>query len=529
MRKITKITAFCLAFVLFVLTFGAAFAAGERAQNIPVLRIHGDSDIYFIGDDGERHTLYDDGEYVSAIVKAALPYAFPALVTGNWEKWSEKAWEQLQPAYTHIKPDAEGNVPPESWSEDKIPAEEYAFRDTRGVDEAYELFPDMRISPMDEADYIRDVIERIKAVTGHDKIILIGQCLGNAYMLAYLEKYEAPRNYAGIESVLISTTSANGLDREDRLFSGNIEFELESTYRTMHKFGYPGALYDIADGVLIDLIYDTLDVVYRSHFGKKVTMAVVNDVYNKVKGPFISKILREHYGRCGGFVAQVLDHYEDYRDYVFPTDADKETYAVQLAKFDDYYYNVGSRQTEIIGALQDAGVHVSCLVEYGFQSKYPTAGAAALETTDGRVPVSRGSFGAVGRNIGDPFPEEYVAARAAEGTDGYISPDRMVDALPGLLPESTWYIKNADHRFDSAVMTLATAIVRTPDATVDKLEAQGFTRFMNYTGAAAPLTPLQAVEANDEAPIVPQSKTLIGAFFRWLRTFFRLIGALIRK
>ena len=78
-------------------------------------------------------------------------------------------------------------------------------------------------------------------------------------------------------------------------------------------------------------------------------------------------------------------------------------------------------------------------------------------------------------------------------------------------------------------MTLATAIVRTPDATVDKLETQGFTRFMNYTGAAAPLTPLQAVEANDEAPIVPQSKTLIGAFFRWLRTFFRLIGALIRK
>ena len=521
MRKTSKLAALLLAVVLLLGVMYPAFAAEAPSENIPVLRIHGDSDIYFIGDDGETHSLYSDGEYIKAIVKAALPYA----LKGDWDTWGEKAWEQLKPAYKHIKPDAEGNIPPESWDEDKIPVEGYVYRDTYEVAEAYELFPDMRISPMDEADYIRDVIEKIKAETGHDKIILIGQCLGNAYMLAYLQKYEARNNYAGIESVLISTTSANGLDREDRLFSGTIEFEPESFYRAMHKYKGFGA--GLADGLLVELIVDTVEIMYRTKKGPQVTIDYVEKIYNNIKDVFLAKILQEHYARCGGFVAQVTDHYEEYKDYVFPTEEDKEYYAVQIAKFDDYYYNIGSRQEEIINDIRDAGINVCCLVEYGFQSGYPTAGAAALETTDGRVAVSRGSFGAVGRNVGDPFPEEYVAQRAAEGTDEYISPDRMVDAMPGLLPETTWYIKNAPHRFDKAVMALATAIVRTPGADVELLEEQGFTRFMNYVDADTPLTPLQASEPNDQAPVSPNSKNMFDAFFRWLRTFFRLLGKLL--
>ena len=521
MFKKSKIIALLLSVLMLISIWAPAFAAAAPSENIPILRIHGDSDIYFIGDDGKKHSLYSDGDYAKAIAKAALPYA----MLGDWDTWCEKAWEQLKPAYKHIKPDENGNIPPESWDEDKIPVEEYTYCDTYEVSEAYELFPDMRISPMDEADYIHDVIEKIKSETGHDKIILIGQCLGNAYMMAYLQKYEAQNNYSGIESILISTTSANGLDREDRLFSGTIEFEPESFYRAMHKYNSFGS--DLADGVFLELIIDTLEILYRTKNGPKVTVDLVRDVYNKIKDGFLGKMLQEHYARCGGFVAQVLDHYEEYRDYIFPTDEDKEFYAVQLAKFDDYYYNIGSRQKEIIGRIRDAGINVSCLVEYGFQSKYPSAGVAALETTDGRVPVSRGSFGAIGRNIGDPFPEEYVTARAAEGTDQYISPDRMVDALPGLLPESTWYVKNAPHRFDNAIMALATAIVRTKNATVDLLEPQGFTRFMNYVDADTPLTPLKAVEPNDQPVITPKTKTFIGAIFHWYETFFRLIKTLI--
>ena len=503
------------------------FAGESKAENIPILRVRGEQTVYAKGDDGKYHELYDDDEYVSKIVKKALPYVPGALMTGNWERWSEKVLEMLLPAYDGFKPDAEGNVSADSKVYSKKAPSEYEFVDSFSVNGSYQYVPDMRVSPMDEADGIKATVDRIKELTGQDKIILIGQCAGNAYMLAYLKKYEEPRDYAGIESVMFSTTTTNGQPHIDAIFSGNVDFESESAYQSLIKYGFSEGVKNAAGGEVLNLIHETLEMAYVSRLGRPLTINEVNKVYSQLKDCFIAKILKEYYGRCGGYITSVVQHYEEYKDYVFPTSEDKETYAAQIEKFDDYYYNVCLHQKDIISAIQNKGKNVFCIAEYGVQSSYPYAGEITLETSDVRVPISYSSFGATGRTIGDPFPDEYVAQRAAEGLDKYISPDRTVDGSTAFLRDTTWYIKNADHRFDAPVMDLATAILRSEDATADKLASDGWLRFMNYNGENNPLTEAHDKDYNDTTPTNPRSKTVIGAFFRWFATFFKMLAKLI--
>ncbi len=528
MSHIKKAIGVLLTMALLILPLGAAFPA-QAASDAPILRIRGENTLFWASPEGVATPLYDDGEYVSAVAKAALPLAIPALITGNWDKWSDAAWEQLKPAYDHYKPDAEGNVPADTWINfSELNSVPYRMScDT--VEFSYEFFPDMRVSPMDAADEIHETVERIKALHGADKITLIGQCMGNAYMLAYLNKYEAPRGYAGIEAVVYSTTTANGLPDEDRLFSGTIRLELASAYRALGNYELPAELAGMAGGMLLDLIYDTLDLAYQAKGLGKLTVGVVQNVYDKVKVPFIARVLREYYGRCGGYVSSVTEHYEEYKDYVFPTEQDRQTYETQIAKFDDYYYNVQQRQPEMIRDMQAAGVTVASIAEYGVQNGYPTGGEAALETSDGRVPVSRSSFGATGCRIGQTLPEDYVASRVSYGFADYISPDGQVDASTGLLPETTWYIKNAPHAFDRPVMALATAIVKTPGATVERLREQGWARFLWYTDGDTPLRPLTAEDTDAAQVVTPKTPNAFRAFFRWIKTLFRLIGQLLKR
>ena len=73
------------------------------------------------------------------------------------------AWEQLKPAYDHYKPDAEGNVPADTWINfSELNSVPYRMScDT--VEFSYEFFPDMRVSPMDAADEIHDRIPFIRS------------------------------------------------------------------------------------------------------------------------------------------------------------------------------------------------------------------------------------------------------------------------------------------------------------------------------------------------------------------------------
>ena len=516
------------ALIMLLCVVPLMLTANAATQNIPILRIHGERDIYYVGEDGKKYALFDDGEYVQAIVDKALPYAITALATGNWEKWSEIAFAELKPALDRFAPDAEGNVPADTYSEGRFAPSSFGVRDTADVNNSYEVWPDMRISPMDEADYLKEVIDAIKEKTGHDKIKLVSQCMGAEYLMAYLHKYEEPRDYSGVEAVLLTTSTSNGIIANDRLFSGTVEFTLDNSYHALGKYEFPEEAYGIAGGQLMQILFDTLDVLYQSSFSGKMTVSFVNRVYGQIKNYFIKDVIQEYYGRCGGYVGSVVDHYEEYKDYVFPTQEEKDKYAVQIAKFDDYYYNVQQRQPEIIRGMQAQGINVGCIAEYGVQYANVVAGDAGQETSDNRVALSRSSFGATTVNLGETLSDDYIAQREAAGYGKYISPDRQVDASTGLLPDSTWFIKNAEHNFDPPVIHLATAILSAPGGTVDEVAELGFPQFLWYTDYYTELIPLTAEMTDAGNVATPATASFFKSLIQWFKTLFKLIGALLR-
>ena len=98
MTLFKRTVAVILVFCLLVPVGELGLNAGASTQNISILRIHGELSIKRVGEDGQAYGLFDDGEYVKAIVDKALPYALTAFVTGDWRKWSEVAFAELKPA-----------------------------------------------------------------------------------------------------------------------------------------------------------------------------------------------------------------------------------------------------------------------------------------------------------------------------------------------------------------------------------------------------------------------------------------------
>ena len=502
------------------------FAAAAKAVNVPVITVHGESTLICGREDGTSFTLYGDDEYVKKIAKAALPAAVKALITGNWDDWCEKAFNALAPAYDKFKPDEEGNPSPYSYPEFGWLNTHVSFSDDYEYTAAYEFYPDFRKPPLDAADDLDTYVRLVKEVTGQDKVILNGRCVGNSVMLAYLYKYGAPNNYADIQSVMFALGSQMGNPGDQAMLTGTIDVTMEGLYRyfTTDKGNFlASGLSDVLGGEVLGLVFDTLEMAYQSAGLSKITLGLVRDVYSKIKDKFIARVMREYYGRCGVYATMVNEKWEDYKAYVFNQPGDDVTFAKLLAKLDDFHYNVQAHIPDILAEMQAAGVHVSAIVEYGHAAS-PAGGEESLQTSDHRVPVGRASFGATAANIGETLPDAYIAVRTAAGYGEYISADRQIDASTGLLPETTWYIKNIPHDYPQCVKDLTTAIMRNPGCTCDTLE--GYPRFTCFVDADTHLAPLAAVNATD-VDFTPKSKNSFFAFLNIIKRIFMIFKAAI--
>ena len=71
-------------------------------------------------------------------------------------------------------------------------------------------------------------------------------------------------------------------------------------------------------------------------------------------------------------------------------------------------------------------LNISIISKYGFQMVPICESNAAI--SDQYASVTRSSFGATTGTVYEPLPDDYIAAREAEGKASYISPDRLVDA-----------------------------------------------------------------------------------------------------
>ncbi|MBR2724055.1 MAG: hypothetical protein IKB72_01250 [Ruminococcus sp.] len=142
------------------------------------------------------------------------------------------------------------------------------------------------------------------------------------------------------------------------------------------------------------------------------------------------------------------ERFEEARDFVFSVEGAgfEEEYAGLIEKINNNYKNVTSRKEEIIKKCQDAGVHFGALAKYNSQM-YPFV-ESQDQISDEIVDFKHASFGAtVAKDVYSTFDDAYMLKAEIDGTLGYISPDRQIDASTSLFKDSLWVLKNGYHDY----------------------------------------------------------------------------------
>ncbi|MBR0538286.1 MAG: hypothetical protein IJK40_09050, partial [Clostridia bacterium] len=428
----------------------------------------------------------------------------------------------LSPIYASTKPAPDGSVPPgtgvlNGW-DGVHPQISYG-----PLGRFYYYIWDMRLSPLDLTGDLRAYIEAVKAQTGAKKVVLASRCGGADMMAAYLSDY----GWADIEKAIFFCNNLHGFNHADLTLSGNITVNGEAFNRWLEYedklagFGLDEELYKFLMAMVSALdengsIQDLADTVMK--------------VYDKIKDPFIAPFLREYFGICGGYVANVGDHYAEYRDYIFPTDELKAEYANILAKADAFHYNVQLHAEDMLREMNASGTPVYLLVNYGEQMV--AFGEKSSWVADVDALVSEQSFGATGARMLQTLSDSYIKARTDAGFGKYISPDRQIDASTGLFPDQTFYLKNLRHDYYTPCADYLVQIVaQTPGITVDTLP--GLPQFLTCNEDRTVVSPAQAVNDADidwaamEEAYKPDEKTGFWvntiAFFAKLFSVFRTV------
>ncbi len=487
-----------LSVMLAVLLLAPAYAAlvpADAAGLTPVVYIHGDSTIYKYNEDGTKTKLFDDGEYMSAILDGAVPLIAKAIISGDWSEYNQHVLDIVLPAFEGFAPAPDGTLPEntgtgETWDPATL-RPDYRLRDGRLV---YMFISDFRLSPMDIADEIEAYVEAVKAKTGSSKVFIFGRCGGASVMAAYLEKYAKPENYADIEGVCFINSSALGTEYADAVMSGNVQIPVDGAYRFMSNLDSYIAVEELGlEAELIENLKTVFEMLHET-YGINVTADLVQRIYEKEKDDLLAPIIKAYWGISGAYVASTVNRrYEDYKDYVFPTEEDKAEYAPIIEKLDDFHYNVQEKLPEDILAMKDAGVMVNVFVEYGTQ-QYPLSEKTEY-VGDYMLSVEDQSFGATTSKVDETLSEAYIAAQTEKGLDKYISPDKQIDASTCLLPDNTWFMKNMIHDFPAALDNLIDAVIANPANTVWTIEA--YPQYLNYNKENGTLLPAQEENEND--------------------------------
>ncbi len=491
---IKKALSVLLAALMLLPLAGLCASAAETTVNIYVV---GSQEIYRFNEDGTRTEIFDDGDYLSSLLPNLISPALKGIATGDWTEYADTVLAGIMPAFEGFTPNPDGTMPENtgirwSWSYDTLAPTSPVTWDGIKL-RAYFFLPDVRYSPLVLADQLNEYIEAVKRKTGATKINLLSRCEGCSIALAYLMKYEQPKDYSGINSFLMLDGAMNGIGYMDALFSGNVVLPNETVARWVRTYQLDEL--SVEEGSTMDKLIafgrDLVQALYETHSLSVLSMPI-QSLYDQLKDNTLQPIIKAWWGVSLTHVSCVNEHFEDYLTYIFNEPGDAEKYATIIALAKDFHYNIQLHNDEIVLEMVEKGIPVNIVGEYGFQ-QYPLYEDAEL-LGEHQTGLREQTFGPTVSTVDGTLSEKYINSRVAEGKGKYISPDKQIDASTCLLPDNTWFIKNVDHRYTEAVHLLITDLVDNPRCTVDTLGTYG--QFLNAKDQYV-LEPLKEGNDND--------------------------------
>ncbi len=398
------------------------------------------------------------------------------------------------------------------------PAYEHTYPLAENKADSYDLYSywfeyDWRLDPFENAKLLSEYIDAVCAATGHEKVNLIGRCLGVNVILAYVQTY----GYDKVDQLVCSAAGFDGFESIGPLFSGDMDFD-------------PDAIPDYLDNVgrmqlvgpdgnpTFDLVITLLEVLNAAK-----TLNIVESVFDhyllpEFKQYILPEVMRKSFATLPGFWSFIgEEHYEEAKKVIFGGYEDQ--YAGIIKKADRYHYNVMLKAKELILNGIEAGVETYIIAKYG--SRMVPIIKEAETQSDSTVFTSNSSLGATTAPLYGAFSDEFVRGVMTANGGKYLSPDRQIDASTCLLPDHTWFIKNVYHQNTPSAIETMVAEILNYDGYTTVFDLEQYPQYLDYdreTGALSPL-PQDA----------PASKAPKYSFFQKLVELFRLIINLLKN
>lgn len=265
-------------------------------------------------------------------------------------------------------------------------------------------------------------LQMVKAETGHEKINIVPISQGGSIASALFEYH--PEVMDWLHKVLFIVPALDGSTIIGDVFNDRVTF-------TNPEYFYNGFLGEL--GLLDAQTARMIEVIARI-LPDEVLMKCINKAV-KTLVESVMTTSTSMWALCPS------------GDY--PTAAEKYLSGPEKAairKQTDKYYQAQLNRHVNIQKLLDKGVQVFNVVEYDY-AMINVGDTWNSQNADYIIQTDSTSMGAYFANVGETLPDDYVQKNTYcnNPEHNHISPDRVVDASAGLLPDTTFYFDGQRH------------------------------------------------------------------------------------
>lgn len=448
---------------------------------------------YVLNGNGEKiHCFPGNFDVQKILSDVAAPLA-ASVATQSDAGLSEALCKSLEKAFEMNKTDDKG-VPcglvkvenyPHSLAECTEEQRQYIFDcipmqrmgETVGFENMYYYAYNSFGNAIDMINGLYDFIQLVKEQTGKDKVNIIPISMGGAIFNGLMELH--PEVADDLHRIVFVVPALNGSLIVSDIYQRELTF-LNADY-----------LYsDFFDGILGETNASAIEIALRV-LPKDVLMSVLNNA--------VDMLIEKVFANCTGIWMLVPN--DQYKKCVRATLSDKSK--VEIRRQTDIYHNAQTNSNKNILSFRNKGVEIFDVLGYDVPL-YNVGNSWNTQNADGVIHTYSTSIGATMANVGETLPDDYTQknpyckkaksvgffsrlfaapalaqAQCTDPTHNHISPDRVVDASTGLLPDQTFYFDNQAHATanqNDIIMRLCCELVET-DRITDVYSDENYPQF----------------------------------------------------
>ena len=435
-------------------TCPAIVVPGIGQSNVWALDDNGD---YLLDSDGKRISCFPAYFDVASIVKIAVVPAIKTLITQRDAGLSDALCEVVRDSFAVNACDENGkntgNIEVEKYLYSVAECSEYEkkqiynniplqkFAEMAGEDHLYYFAYNSFGNNYDIVSELYDYIQMVLDETGHDKVNIVPISMGGSIANALFEYY--PDVMDCLEKVVYIVPALDGSTIVGDLYTKNLSFlDADFLYN-----GFLETLMDEETARMIEVIARILPDEVLTGALRAVANCLVDEVASNIT--MLWGLCPKAYYPAAS--AALL--------------ADKP----EIKRQTDMFYQAQLNSLSNIQKLVDKGVQVFDIVDYDVPL-YQIGNSWNNDNADGVIHLASTSMGVhsalVGTTLGADYKQANTSINCTDPTHNHISPDGVIDASTGLLPDTTFYFDAQNHEStarNDIIISLATNLLATDE------------------------------------------------------------------